>query len=85
MPVGSSTSMFKKGATITYGVESFHAGKQAGRLASQILKGGKPDVIPAEMADYFLGINLKTAKASDIEVPNEILIRADYVVAEETR
>lgn len=80
LPVGSSTSMFKKGATITYGVESFHTGRQAGRLASLILQGNKLGMVPTEMSDYFLGVNLKTAQASGIEVPNEILIRADYII-----
>ena len=80
LPVGSSTSMFKKGATITYGVESFHTGRQAGRLASLILQGNKPGIVPAEMSDYFLGVNLKTAQASGIEVPNEILVRADHII-----
>jgi putative ABC transport system substrate-binding protein len=82
LPVGSSTSMFKHGVTITYGVESFHVGRQAARLADMILRGMKPENIPAEISDYFLGVNMNTAHASGITVSNETLLRADFVIGE---
>ncbi len=80
LPVGSGTSLHKDGVTIAYGVKWRHTGKQAARLAQLVLRGGKAGEIPAEISDFFLGVNLKTAQASGIEVSSEILLRADEIV-----
>ena len=46
------------GALVTYGADFSAMGKQAARLADQILKGTKPADMPVETAEYFLDINL---------------------------
>jgi putative ABC transport system substrate-binding protein len=68
------------GVLTSYGVEQSSAGKQAARLADQILQGVKPSDLPVEMADFYLAINLKTAKAIGLDVPYEILQQADIIV-----
>ena len=80
LPVGSGTALHKEGVTIAYGVKWRHTGKQAARLAQLVLRGGRAGEIPAEVADFFLSVNLKTAHASSIEVSSEILLRADEIV-----
>jgi putative ABC transport system substrate-binding protein len=54
--------------------------KQAARLADQILQGTAPADLPVERAEAFLRINLKTAEAMGLDVPDEILQQADTII-----
>ena len=49
-------------------------------MADQIFKGTKPADLPVETAEYFLSINLQTATALDLNIPDEFLRQADMVV-----
>ena len=55
-------------------------GEQAGRLATLILQGKKPADIPSEITDFFFGINLQTAEATNIEISADILQQADIII-----
>jgi putative ABC transport system substrate-binding protein len=66
---------------MTYNADLARTTARAGDIAARILKGTKPGEIPVEQAtNYELVINLKTAKALAITVPQSILIRADLVI-----
>lgn len=73
------------GVLVGYGPDSFDMGKQAARLADQILKGTDASTLPVEESDASLGINLQTAQAIGIEIPDEILQQARQVIRIESQ
>jgi len=80
LPVGGGISTYHKGALITFGVNHIEVGKQASRMASQILQGAKTENIPVETAEFYLGINMETARKAGIPVPDTILSYADDII-----
>ena len=68
------------GALVAYAGSFPAMGEQAARLVDQILKGAKPADLPVETAESFLRINLKTATAMGLDIPDELLRQADTVL-----
>ena len=79
--IGPSAPWADAGALFSCG--SSHAGRlrRQAQLVDKILKGTKPADIPVEQSTVFeLVVNLKTAKALGIKIPQSILLRADRVI-----
>lgn len=68
------------GGLITYGPDLRGMYRRTGELVHRILQGGKPADIPVEQARFFVGANLRAAKAIGISVPQKFLLRADRVI-----
>ncbi len=64
----------------TYGTNSADTGKQAAQLVDQILKGKKPADLLVKTAEFFLRINLQTATAVGLDIPDGLLRQADMVL-----
>ncbi len=66
---------------MSYGPDQRAIFDRAAGLTDRILKGAKPADLPLEFPSRFqLAINLKTAKAIGLTIPEGILVRADDVV-----
>jgi len=71
----------KAGGLLAYGPNVGDMAQLAASYVDRILKGAKPSELPVEQPTKFeLVINLKTAKELGLEIPANMLARADAVV-----
>lgn len=74
-------SLVEAGGLISYGGDMDENFKLAAEYVSKIIKGAKPEDLPVEQPNrYFLFINLKTAKALGLAIPQALQLRADGLI-----
>jgi len=73
--------MARDGGLMSYGADARESFDRAADLAARIFQGAKPADLPVEIPTrYLFVINMKTAKAMDFTVPNNVLSLADEVI-----
>ena len=82
LPVITSIRDFvKDGALISYGPSYVDLFRRSADYVDRILRGANPGELPVEQPTKFeLVINLTTAKALELKIPESFLVRADEVI-----
>jgi putative tryptophan/tyrosine transport system substrate-binding protein len=79
--VYGSSGMARDGGLLSYGTVWLDNWRRAATYVDRILRGAKPSELPVQLPTKFeMVVNLKTAKALGLTVPQSILLRADEVI-----
>jgi putative tryptophan/tyrosine transport system substrate-binding protein len=71
----------REGGLLSYGADRVDIWRRAASYVDRILRGAKPSDLPVQFpVKYQMVVNLKTAKALGLAVPQSILLRADEVI-----
>jgi len=73
--------LVKQGALAAYGASYYEAGRLSAKYVQRVLTGTSPQNLPVEsLSRMKLVVNLKTARAIGITIPQAVLLRADEVI-----
>jgi putative ABC transport system substrate-binding protein len=77
----SNKAYLNGGGLMSYGPDIVAASHRAAYYVDRVLKGAKPGDLPIEQPTAFeLVVNMKTAKALGLAIPQSILLRADELI-----
>jgi putative ABC transport system substrate-binding protein len=77
----SSSFVVRDGGLLSYGPDRVDLYRRAATYVDRTLRGEKPGDLPVQFPTKFeMVVNLKTAKALGLTVPQSILLRADEVI-----
>lgn len=77
----ADAEMVERGGLISYGTNLVDDVRRGADQLARVLKGAKPAELPVDQAARFeMVVNLKTAKALGIKIPQSVLVRADRVI-----
>jgi putative ABC transport system substrate-binding protein len=69
------------GGLLSYGADFIDQARRTADYVDKILRGARPGDLPIEQATkLYFAVNLKTARALDLDIPPEVLARADEVI-----
>jgi putative ABC transport system substrate-binding protein len=79
--VHSLAEFVKDAGLLSYGPDQVDIFRRAATYVDRILRGAKPSELPVQLPTKFeMAVNLKTAKALGLKVPQSILLSADEVI-----
>ena len=79
--VSPNRPFVEAGGLVSYSPSVKERSRAAAVYVDMILKGAKPADLPVEQPTVFkLVVNLKTAKALGVKIPQSVLMRADQVI-----
>jgi len=71
----------REGGLMSYGTTALDLDRQVARQIDKILRGAKPGELPVEQPSrYELVVNLATARALGLVIPQALLLQADQVI-----
>jgi len=82
VPMASTTRAFADiGGLMSFGADGPAAFRHSAKFVQRILQGREPKDLPIEQPTKFeLAVNLKTAKAMGLTIPESFLLRADALI-----
>jgi putative ABC transport system substrate-binding protein len=73
--------LIRDGGLLSYGPDFADLFRRAASYVDRILRGARPAELPVQLPTKFeMAVNVKTAKALGLAVPQSILLRADEVI-----
>ena len=71
----------RSGGLVSYGIDQMEQARGGASYIDRVLRGANPGELPVQLPTrYELAINLKTAKALGLKIPESFLLRADEVI-----